>query len=126
MLAVLPISVVAVSCLLVGPWLAKERQIAALRNWFLGTLVILGVTLGFASLGVEQAKTGELVFTYAALLMAFPSSMVLPFAETLAEPLRRTGLMPGLLFAWFVCVTVGRIQWWLLVLLRDYLKQTRH
>ena len=70
MLAVLPISLVALGCLLVGPLQQGSRNAAAARCWFVGALLVLLISIAFALLGTVQAKTGELLFSYAALILA--------------------------------------------------------
>ena len=111
MLSVLPISTIAVLCLLVGPWLTWGSRISALRNWFVGAGLVLAISLGFSSLGAEQAKTGEIVFTYAVLLLAAPASLVLPVAITWVTPLLPGEAVWRMLFAWVLCVGIGWLQW---------------
>ncbi|MEF9386000.1 hypothetical protein V4890_10275 [Ralstonia solanacearum species complex bacterium KE056] len=118
MLATLPVALVAVVCLLVGPWLDAARQRLAVRAWFAGTGLVLVITAVFSSIGSEQAKTGELVFTYAGLLMSLPSSLVLPFVMNWAEPLLRDSFVLRLLVTWGICVLAGWFNWWLLSWLR--------
>jgi len=111
MLAVLPISLLALMCLVVGPWMEGARKTAALRAWFVGALSILIVSTAFSLLGVDQAKTGELVFTYAAVIMALPGSLVLPFVATWLEPLLGGSIIIRIIGSWIVCVAAGWFQW---------------
>jgi hypothetical protein len=111
MLSSLPVAFVAVVCLLVGPWLNGERKTLALRAWFVGAALVLAIALAFSSLGSEQAKTGELIFTYAALLMSLPFSLLMPVVMNCAEPLVRDSIVLRLTATWVVCVLAGGIGW---------------
>ena len=114
MLAVLPMSLLALACLVAGQWLEDARRPAALRAWFVGAFSILVVSIAFSLLGAEQAKTGELIFTYAAMIMALPSSLLLPFVGTWLAPLLDGGVIVRIVVAWIVCVAAGLLQWRLL------------
>ncbi len=111
MLAVLPISPLALACLVVGPWLEGARRSAALRAWLVGALLILVVSIAFSLLGAEQAKTGELIFTYAAMIVALPSSLLLPFVGTWLAPLLGDSVITRIVAAWIVCVAAGWLEW---------------
>ena len=111
MLAVLPISLLALACLVVGPWLEDARRSAASRAWLVGALLILVVSIAFSLLGAEQAKTGELIFTYAAMIMALPSSLLLPFVGTWLAPLLGDSVITRIVAAWIVCVATGWLEW---------------
>ncbi|MFC3379988.1 hypothetical protein ACFOLJ_29705 [Rugamonas sp. CCM 8940] len=125
MLSILPISVISLICILVGPFLAKENRHIALKNWLVGTTLVLGVALIFSSLGEEQAKAGELIFTYAAIIMVFPSSLSFPVVLNWAEPYMKNSVMMRLACAWAFCLIAGAVQWWLLGRLRDIVSQRR-
>lgn len=126
MLAVLPISLVALGCLLVGPWLEGGRRFVAARDWFVGASLVLLISIAFGSLGADQAKTGELIFTYAALVMAMPASLVLPFVEMLVEPLFAGSVLMRIISAWVVCIASGWLEWkalsWLYTTVRQRLR----
>jgi hypothetical protein len=111
MLVVLPISLVALACLLVGPWLEGKRKFIAARDWLIGALMVLFISIGFASLGAEQAKTGELIFMYAALIMSLPASLALPFVEMLMAPLFAGNVFVRIIRGWAVCVVSGWLEW---------------
>jgi hypothetical protein len=111
MLSVLPISLVALACLLIGPWVNERHKFIAARDWFIGAMLVLFISLAFASLGVEQAKTGESIFTYAALIMALPASLALPFVEMAVTPLFAGNVFVRIVIAWMVCVAAGWVQW---------------
>ncbi len=111
MLSTMPIGLVAVMCSIVGPWLKRELKLAALRNWLIGIILVLSISLIFSSLGAEQAKTGELIFTYSLLLAALPSSLMLPIAMMWIEPTLGDNTLLRMVFAWTVCVVAGLIQW---------------
>lgn len=117
MLAVLPISLLALSCLAVGICIEGPGSIAALRLWGIGAVIILLITLAFSLLGFEQAKIGELIFTYAALIMALPISLVLPFAEIWLDSSFGNSVTVRIIEAWFICVTAGLLEWKVLGLL---------
>jgi hypothetical protein len=125
MLSTFPISIVAMAHLLVGPWCAPAHRPIALMNWIVGATIILIITLVFSSLGPEQAKTGELIFIYTALILAFPLSLVLPFAMALAEPMLRHHFVFGVVFAWVICLMAGGIEWWLVCWLLDSLRRRK-
>jgi hypothetical protein len=111
MLAVLPISLLALGCLLIGPWLENKRKLRALRSWFIGASLILSISIAFTLLGPEQAKTGEAIFTYAAMIMALPGSLVLPIIATAIEPLLAGNIIVRIFSAWIVCAAAGYVQW---------------
>lgn len=111
MLAVLPMSVLALACLLVGPWLGDARRSTALRAWIVGAFLILIVSIPFSSLGADQAKTAELIFTYAAMIMALPSSLLLPFVGPWLAPLLGDSVIARIAAAWTVCVATGWLEW---------------
>ncbi len=122
MLAVLPISLLALSCLAVGIWIEGPGKAAALGLWGIGAVLILMITLVFSLLGFEQAKIGELIFTYAVLVMALPSSLVLPFAEIRLDSSFGDSVTVRIIEAWLICVTAGWLEWmvlgWLCVRIR--------
>jgi hypothetical protein len=111
MLSTLPIALVAVACLLVGPWLNDDWQATAWKAWLGGAVLVLGITQGFAGLGAEQAKTGELIFTYAAILMSLPFSLLTPVVINWAEPFVRDSVVLRLIVTWIVCVLAGGVSW---------------
>lgn len=111
MLAVLPISFIALMCLVVGPWLGGAARVSALKAWFIGASLILGISIAFSLLGADQAKTGELIFTYAVMLMALPSSLVLPLLAAWLEPVLGGAVIARIIGAWIVCVAAGWLEW---------------
>lgn len=111
MLAVLPISLLALVCLVVGPWLEDARRSAALTAWLVGASLILGISIAFSSLGTDQAKTGELIFTYAAMIMGLPSSLLLPFVGAWLPSLLGDNVITRIVAAWIVCVAMGWLEW---------------
>lgn len=111
MLAVLPISLLALGCLLVGPWMQGGRRARAARNWLIGALLVLLISLGFSLLGADQAKTGEVIFTYATLVLVLPASLVLPLVETLASPLLGSNVLVRILSAWGICLALAWFEW---------------
>ena len=126
MLAVLPISLVALACLLVGPWLEGKRKFTAIRDWLIGALLVLFISIAFASLGAEQAKTGELIFTYAALIISLPASLALPFVAMMVEPFFAGNVFMRIITGWAVCVVSGWLEWqvlsWLYKTVRQRIK----
>lgn len=111
MLAVLPISLLALACLVVGPWLEDARRSAALTTWLVGASLILVISIAFSSLGTDQAKTGELIFTYAAMIMGLPSSLLLPFVGAWLPSLLGDSVITRIIAAWIVCVAMGWLEW---------------
>lgn len=111
MLAVLPISLVALGCLLVGPWQQGTRNAAAAKCWFVGALLVLLISIAFALLGTVQAKTGELLFSYAVLILAFPGSLLLPVAAMLIEPMATGNVFLRIVTTWLVCLGLGWLEW---------------
>jgi hypothetical protein len=119
MLAVLPISLIALVSLVVGPGLEGLRRAAALRSWTVGAVLVLVISIAFALLGADQAKTGELIFAYAVLLMALPGSLVLPWVE----PLLWGGVITRIISAWVICAAAGLLEWKALRWLYDGIQQ---
>lgn len=111
MLSVVPISIIALLCISVGPWLEGMPRFITKKAWLVGVLLVLVIPIGFSFLGSEQAKTGEMVFTYAAIIMALPSSLILPFVATWFEPLLGSNVVTRIVVAWFVCAGGGGLQW---------------
>lgn len=111
MLAVLPISLVAFACLLIGPWLKGKRRFIAARDWFIGAFLVLFISTAFALLGADQARTGELIFTYAALIMSLPASLARPFVGMSIEPLFAGNVFMRIISGWAVCVVSGWLEW---------------
>lgn len=114
MLAALPISLIALTCLVVGPWLRDAGRLSALKAWLAGASLVLGISIAFSLLGSDQAKTGEMIFAYAAMIMALPSSLVLPLLATWLEPVLGGSVITRIIGAWIVCVAAGWVQWRLL------------
>lgn len=114
MLAVLPISLVALGCLLVGPWREGRRRFNAARDWFIGALLVLLISIAFSSLGPDQAKTGELIFTYAILIFSLPASLMLPFLETSIELLNAGDFYVRIAGGWAICIVFGWLEWQIL------------
>ena len=111
MLAVLPMSLIALVNLIAGPWQKGMYKVAALRAWTVGSVLILIISIAFSLLGVDQAKTGELVFTYAAMIMSFPGSLVLPLAATWTERMFETHVIGRIFGAWALCAAAGWVEW---------------
>ena len=111
MLAVLPISLLALGCLLVGPWMQGGHRARAAKNWLIGAALILLISLGFSLLGADQAKTGETIFTYATLVLVLPASLVLPVVETLASPLMNSHVLLRMTTAWGACLVLAWLEW---------------
>lgn len=126
MLAVLPISFLALTCLVVGPWFEGVRRPAAFQAWFVGTLLILAISIAFSQLGADQAKTGELIFTYAAMIMALPSSLVLPFAGNWLALLIGDSVLARIVGAWMICIAAGWLEWKVLGWLYARVRQGRN
>ena len=125
MFSVLPISVIALGCMLIGPWLRAKNRKIAFRNWFMGAVLTLIIVLAFSSMGAEQAKTGELIFIYALLALAFPLSLILPFVMNSTEFYMRDSFGFRLLFGWIISIAAGGIQWQILGLLFDKFIRSR-
>jgi hypothetical protein len=129
MLAVLPVSLLALGCLLVGPWMQGRRRADAARNWFIGALLILLISLGFSLIGADQAKTGELIFTYATLVLVLPVSLVLPLAETVASPLLGSNVLVRIFGVWGICIALAWLEWtalsWLYGSIRQRIRNWR-
>jgi hypothetical protein len=123
MLATLPISVVALGCLLVGPWLKGPKKFTLLKFWLTGVLLVLAISTTFSRLGAEQAKTGELIFTYSALMMSLPGSIALPFLMPWLESPIGGNVIARIMIAWTICVVIGLSEWrvlsWLSARLRS-------
>jgi hypothetical protein len=111
LLSTIPISVLAILCLLIGPWLSGRFRRVAWRGWAAGSIINLAIVLWFSGLGAEQAKVSELVFTYAVLIGSLPGSLVMPFGLSWLEPLLRDHLTLRLLAAWTLCVMGGLATW---------------
>ena len=111
MLAVLPISIIALMCLVVGPGLGGAGRFSASTAWFIGASLVLGISIAFSLLGPDQAKAGELIFTYAAMIMALPSSLILPLLATWLEPMPEGTVISRMIVAWIVCVAAGWLEW---------------
>lgn len=111
MLAVLPISFIALACLVVGPWLGNTSTFSGLKAWFVGASLVLGISTAFSLLGADQAKTGELIFTYAAMIMALPSSLILPFLATWLGSVLGDNVIIRIISTWIVCVAAGWLEW---------------
>ena len=113
MFAVLPISLIALACLIVGPWYRDIRKSIALSGWLVGTALIMLISIMFSLLGADQAKTGAVLFTYAALLMALPGSFLLPFVVAAVGPLRFGGesSVCYVVVAWSISMVIGGLEW---------------
>lgn len=123
MLSVLPMSFLVLACLFVGPWLEYPRRSIARRAWAIGSLLILIVSLAFSLLGADQARTGEVIFTYAAMIMALPSSLLLPFVEAWLAPMLGDFVIARIASAWTFCVVGGWLEWKVLEWLYDKIKR---
>lgn len=120
MVATIPVALVAMGCLLIGPFVSASGQRRALGNWLASAGLVLTMALMFYSRGAEQAKDGELIATYACLLMSFPASLTLPFAMDWGEPLLQGRRFLALFVMWGFCVAAGGILWMLLTALRRH------
>lgn len=126
MLATLPISVIALGCLIVGPWLNGNSQTGAKIGWVIGAVLIFLTSIAFALLGAEQAKTGEVIFTYAVIVLALPGSLALPFFEAFfftGSAFENVFLRIG--SAWSVCFAIGWIEWTAVGSLRSNMRRHR-
>ena len=115
MLSVIPISLVALFRLLLGPWLKGRKKVAAARDWFCGVVLVFSISILFASLGPEQAKTGEIIYNYALLLIGFPGSLINPFVQIFLEPILGGGVFIRIFYSWLICLVLGWLEWRALV-----------
>lgn len=118
MLSSLPISLISLFYLLCGPFFnEKGRRIAAI-NFTTGSFLILLITILFSLLGESQEKTGELIFTYAELILSFPASLSGPIISTWFEPILRNNFGLRITCSWVVGIAIAAIQWRILRWLR--------
>lgn len=122
-IATLPIALVAASYFLAGQIKAGVERRRQFVSWLLGALLVFLGLVVFAARGGDASKDGELIFTYAMLLVAPPASLLLPFS-----PLNSTGhalndVLLRSLSGWIFCIVLGVIQWfavrWLSAKLRN-------
>ncbi len=110
-LGTLFIAFVAATCFFVGQFTARSDVQWFLLNWVLGAgLVLLGL-FAFAMKGGEAPKEGELIFTYAMLLIAPPASFVLPFVPSNSVGYALNDVMSRSMVVWVSCLGAGGIQW---------------
>lgn len=110
-LSILPIALIVFFLLIVGQSMEMSRRYIAIRDLILGAVLILIITFFFCLLGGEQAKTGELIFTYAMLISCMPLSFALPF---LIEPLGSwfvNSPLIRIIFTWMICMGLGWAEW---------------
>ena len=122
MLSILPIALILFFLLIIGQSMEASKKYFVIRDLILGAILILLITIIFCSLGDEQVKTGESIFTYAMLISCMPISIALPF---LAEPLGSWFINKPLIriiLTWLICMGLGWIEWkllsWLCVFFR--------
>jgi hypothetical protein len=111
MLSVIPISLVALTRLLLGPWLKGREKGVAARDWFCGAVLVFAISVLFASLGSEQAKAGELIYTYGVLLIGLPGSLMHPFVQIAIEPILGDGVFFRIFYMWLICLVLGWLEW---------------
>lgn len=119
MLSILPISLISLICLLAGPFSSKEIRRIAQVNWAIGSILILLITFIFSLLGEEQEKAGELIFSYAVLILAFPLSIIYPVISNWLEPILRDSFILRLICGWTVAIVAGALQWHAISWLRE-------
>lgn len=110
-LSILPIALIVFFLLIVGQSMEMNRRYIAIRDLILGAVLILIITSTFCLLGDEQAKTGELIFTYAMLIACMPISFALPF---LIEPLGAwfvNNPLIRIILTWMICMGLGWTEW---------------
>lgn len=113
-LAILPIALIVFFLLIAGQGMETSKRYFVVRDLILGATLILIITIVFCSLGDAQARTGELIFTYAMLISCMPVSIALPF---LSEPLGSLLIdkpLIRIIFTWLICMGLGWIEWKLL------------
>jgi hypothetical protein len=111
MISVIPISLILLVLLFFGPYSNLERRPLFVRDYAVGATLILIITSLFCILGGEQAKVGEVVFTYSMLIACLPSSIFLPFLVELLHPYLDNFVFLRIACAWLLCLGLGWIQW---------------
>ena len=123
-LATLLVAFVAAACFIVGQFSAKSDVKWFLSHWFLGAGLVLVGLFVFALKGGDAPKEGELIFTYAMLLIAPPASFVLPFIPSNSVGFLLNDVMLRSIVAWLSCLSAAGIQWtivrWLMQHFRLY------
>lgn len=118
MLATIPLAAVAITCLLVSPWVKDPLRLSLWRSWCGGALLLLVITLFFSTLGFEQARTGELILTYALLILAFPVSLAIPIIDAAVGSALPGSTVLRVILAWTVTVALAYFEWRALTRLR--------
>lgn len=122
MLSTLPIACIGAGCNLIGPWLSTKRRKIAWRGWLVAAMLLLLIVSIFGSAGAAQAKTGETIFTYACLMLSFPVGLLMPVEMNLADSVLRDSYEARIAVLWISCVLTGGANWWMLTVLRRYVR----
>lgn len=123
MLSTIPLAIIAVACLFASAWANDASRLSLWRAWCGGALLLLLITLMFSIRGVEQEKTGELIFTYALLILAFPASLAIAFTEAALGSALPASTMVRVLLFWGMGVALAYLQWRALIRLRAIIRR---
>lgn len=122
-LATLPIALLAMGCFLVGQVSAKDDVKRHSLNWLLGAALVFAGLVVFAAKGGDAPKVGELIFTYAMLLIAPPASLALPWISLIGAGHEMPDVLLRSMVVWLFCVGAGAVQWvgirWMVQKLRN-------
>lgn len=110
-LSTLPIAVIGLINGLIGPWLGADARRVAKRAWITAALLLIAIFAVFAHSGIEAARTGELILTYACVVLALPSSLALPFMLEWTGSWIDGGTWTRVLVMWSCTVLLGAINW---------------
>lgn len=124
-LSTLPIAVIGLISGLIGPWLGADARRVARRAWITAALLLIAIFAVFAHSGHEAARTGELILTYACVVLALPSSLALPFMLAWTGNWIDGGMWTRVLAMWLCTVLLGAINWRLSAGLRRWSGRSR-
>lgn len=98
-------------CFLAGPFFRGALGKSLFISWLVGAVLVFAGLAYMGMYGESALKDGELIFTYATLILAPPASFVLPLFSRTTSGFGFMAVVPSSLMGWGVCVLFGMLQW---------------
>lgn len=106
-LASIPIAALAMGCFLIGQFCKGPLSKLLFVNWLFGAILVFAGLIYIGIHGASALKDGELVFTYAMLMIAPPASFVLPFFSNTISGFDFISVALRALIGWGACLLAG-------------------
>ncbi|MDM0037172.1 hypothetical protein QTI33_33930 [Variovorax sp. J22P271] len=124
-LATLLIAFASAFCFFVGQFTRSGNWKWLYVSWLFGAILVLLGFIIFSTRGTDAPKTGEVIFTYAMLIIAPPASFALPLIPSSTIGHEFFDVIFRSILAWAFCMIAGTIQWLMVRALVLHIRNSR-